>query len=364
LLSDEAAEQPHLLREAAVKDFRDILVLGASAGGLEPLEALVSSLPSDLPAAVFVVMHLGNSSQLADVLGRNSQLPVAWAENGSSIRLGTVSIGPPGVHLLLHDGHTLLRRGPRENMARPAIDVLFRSAAASHGNRVIGIILSGALNDGVAGLHAIRRCGGLGIVQEPGEASVRDMPLGAINHGVSDYTARVCNMPKLITRLLSERPPPNPTVPLDVRLESAIAAQQLTDLEAPAKLGTLSPFTCPECHGSLWEIDDGAMLRFRCHVGHSYTAESMLAAQAEEIDKTLENLLRLRQERAILANRIVEKERLRNNHGLADQLERRARDYEEDARLMRLLLLGDETMASQSGGRVEGGSARHEENDH
>ena len=249
---------------------RDIIVVGGSAGALDALRSILAGLPPDLPAAVLVVLHVGEVSYLPSILVRSSTLPVVPASSGATIEPGQVYVGPPGFHLLVHDSHILLRRGPRENLARPAVDALFRSAAASLGSRVIGIVLSGSLSDGTAGLRAIKRCGGLSIVQSPREAPVPSMPRNALWHTDVDHVCAATEMAGLLSRLVGEPAGPSPEVPTEIRLEAAIAAQELADMRADDMLGKVSRFTCPECHGSLWSIEDGSMLRFRCHVGHAF----------------------------------------------------------------------------------------------
>jgi two-component system chemotaxis response regulator CheB len=315
-------------------DGHDIIAIGASSGGVDALKRLTRDLPTDLPASVFVVLHIGVRSHLADILARDSALPVVEAVNGAEIKRGIVHVAGPGAHLFVHDGHILLRRGPRENMARPAIDPLFRSAAASYGSRVIGVILSGALNDGTAGLRAVKRCGGLAVVQDPQDAAVCDMPQSAIDHVDVDHVIALSEMGALLGRLSRAPAGITPPIPMDIRIETAIAAQELSGMKAEDALGTISPFTCPECHGALWEVNDGTMLRYRCHVGHAYTAEAALAAGDDEIETMLQQLLRSHRERAQLARRMAQGERRRQRHELADRLEFRAAEYEENAELM------------------------------
>jgi two-component system chemotaxis response regulator CheB len=313
---------------------RDVIVIGGSSGALEALRQLLSILPIDLPAAVFVVLHLGPASILPSVLGRDSALPVVAAQSGAAFEPGTVYVGVPGVHLLLHDDHILLRRGPRENYSRPAVDALFRSAGASCGARVTGVVLSGGLSDGTVGLRAIKRCGGVAVVQDPEEALVSSMPRNALCNVDVDYVRKIDEMPALLARLAHEPAGPSPEVPIDIRLEAAIAAQELADMKVDEVLGKISPFTCPECHGALWEIHDGPMLRFRCHVGHAFTADAVVAAQGDEIERMLGTLQRAHQERAALVRKMANQERAEKRHNLADQLEARAREYEDDARLV------------------------------
>lgn len=318
----------------------DIIVIGASAGGLQALQRLLSDLPADFPAAVFIVLHMGASSHLAEVLGRTGMLPVLQAESGQPIERGRVYVAVPSVHLLIHDDHILLRRGPRENLARPAIDPLFRSAACAFGARVIGVVLSGALSDGTAGLGAIKQCGGVAVVQDPTDAAVPDMPRSAQRHVDVDYAVPISALGDLLVRLAHEPAGETPEIPDRIRLETAIAAQELAGMAANDQLGSPSRFTCPECHGTLWEINDGSLLRYRCHVGHALTGEAMLAAQAKETEDMLWSLMRAHQERAELARKMADQERSLNRGKLAEQMAQRAREYDEDAEVVRRLLSG------------------------
>ena len=319
---------------------RDIVVMGASAGGLEPLQRILGDLPGDLQASIFVVLHMGATSRLVEILDRTAALSVMPAESGQKIEPGRIYIAVPDRHLLVHDRHILLRRGPRENLARPAIDPLFRSAACTFGARVIGVVLSGSLNDGTAGLRAIKRCGGLAVVQQPSDAVVPEMPLSALAYAGIDHVTPAGALGGLLARLAREPAGETPPVPLEIRLEAAIAAQELVGMETDNKLGRPSGFTCPECHGALWEVDDGSPLRYRCHVGHALTADAVLHAQAVQVEEMLWSLMRTHQERAALARRMAEQKRTSNHEALAKHLLQRADGYEEDAEVVRRLLRG------------------------
>lgn len=319
---------------------RDIVAIGASAGGLTPLKALLSGLPADLPAAVFVVMHLGPSSHLPAILDNVTGLKVVAASNGARVEHGRVYVATPDRHLLLHDDHVLLRRGARENLSRPAIDPLFRSAALSFGGRVTGVVLSGALNDGTAGLRAIKAGGGAAVVQDPADAEHADMPKSALRHVEIDHVVPARELAGLLQRLVYEPAAETRDLPTSVRIEAAIAAQEPQAMSIEAQPGTLSPFTCPECGGSLWELADGTLLRYRCHVGHAFTSDILLATQAEQIEQRLWALLRTHEERAELVRRLAERERARNRHSLAAQFHGRAEQYEQDAAIVRGLLTG------------------------
>ena len=325
--------------EAAMSHARthhDIIVIGASAGGLHVLKQLLAGLPGDLPAAILVVLHVGAESQLAHILDRVGSLPVVEAQNGAPIERGCVYVAAPGRHLLAHDDHILLRRGPRENLARPAIDPMFRSAAASFGGRVVGVVVSGALNDGTAGLHAVKRCGGLAVVQDPADAAVPDMPLSALRYVEIDHCVSSAELGTLLARLVRQPAGATPDIPVDIRLEAAIAAQEPADTAREDQLGKLSPFSCPECRGTLRELADGDLLRYRCHVGHAFTGEAVLDMQGADVEGLLSSLLRAHRERAELARRLAHEDY--GGH-LAAHLRKRARDYEDDAEVIRRLLL-------------------------
>ncbi len=320
----------------------DIIVIGASFGGVEALQRVARDLPADLPAAVFVVLHVGRSrSELAGILDRAGPLRATEAVSGEPIRRGRIYVARPDHHLLVHDGHVLVRRGPHENMSRPAIDPLFRSAACSHGARVIGVVLSGALNDGTAGLAAIKRCGGLAVIQDPADAVLAEMPQSAARYVAIDESVPIAAMGGLLAQLAASPAGPPRESPADICFEAAIAAQEFEDMSRETQLGTPSPFSCPECGGALWELADGDMLRYRCHLGHAFTADAMLGKQGEEVEQLLIRLLRSHRDHAELTHRMAERERAsKRNDNLVSQLEARAREYEKSAALM-LKLLGN-----------------------
>ncbi|RWB11401.1 MAG: chemotaxis protein CheB [Mesorhizobium sp.] len=317
---------------------RFVIVIGASAGGVEPLKQIVSDLPADLPAAVFVVLHVGQVSYLPAILARVATLKTSVAKNGAKFKTGNIYVAPPGFHLLLHGDHMMLRRGPRENLARPAIDPLFRSAALSYGASVIGVLLSGSLSDGTAGLRAIKAVGGLAIVQHPKDTLVPSMVESALRYVEVDHCLPAAKLGGLLAKLTAEPAGESFAAPPAVRLEAAIAAQEHSTMQEEDRLGELSVFTCPECHGPLWEIEDGDMLRYRCHTGHAFTADAVMEAQAIEADEILWSLLRSHQQRAGFARRMAERENTRDRSELAAEFGRRATEYEADAALIESIL--------------------------
>ncbi|MFO1039466.1 MAG: chemotaxis protein CheB [Geminicoccaceae bacterium] len=319
-------------------DNRDVIVIGASAGGLGALRKLLGGLPGNLPAAVFVVVHRGEEepSLLAELLDAVGPLPAETAEEGQIFRHGRIYVSPADRHLLVGRDHIHVRRGPRENRSRPAIDPLFRSAAASCSTRVIGIVLSGMLDDGASGLLAIRRCGGLAIVQAPEDAEFPEMPSNALRRGNVDQILPVREMPALLVELVRQPRPPAMDPPDDVRLEAMIPAMDVGD--SAGKLGRLSPLTCPDCHGVIYEIEENGALRYRCHTGHAFGTDSLRAAQDEVLERALYDAMRTQVEQALLAQRIAQENRHTGNARGAEWMERRAASYREGAETLRRLI--------------------------
>ncbi|RWB57081.1 chemotaxis protein CheB [Mesorhizobium sp.] len=334
---------------------RFIIVIGASAGGVEPLKRIVGDLPADLPAAVFVVLHVGQVSYLPEILDRAGTLKALVAKNGATFRTGNIYVAPPGFHLLLHGDHMMLRRGPRENLARPAIDPLFRSAALSYGASVIGVLLSGSLADGTAGLRAIKAVGGLTVVQHPKDTLVPSMVESALHYVEVDHCLPAAKLGGLLANLAAEPAGETLPAPPGARLEAAIAAQEHSTMKNEDRLGELSVFTCPECHGPLWEIEDGDMLRYRCHTGHAFTADAVMEAQAIEADEILWSLLRSHQQRAEFARRMAERQKTQHRSELASEFGKRAKEYEADAALIERILESRRVQATDDGAGGEEG---------
>jgi two-component system, chemotaxis family, protein-glutamate methylesterase/glutaminase len=236
---------------------RDIIVIGASMGGIEAIRRLLSRLPANLPATIFCVVHTGTSDAkfLARAIGGRSALPVTVAQEGERYVRGRAYVAPGDHHLLVGEDHIHVRRGPSENGSRPAIDPLFRSAAATCTTRVLGIVLTGLLNDGTAGLRAIKKCGGITVVQDPADAEFDPMPKSAIRHVEVDYVCPLEEIPVLMAELTAEARPPPVEVSENIRMEALIAAQEVPRMEEEwSASATISPITCPECHGTMQEM--------------------------------------------------------------------------------------------------------------
>jgi two-component system, chemotaxis family, protein-glutamate methylesterase/glutaminase len=312
----------------------DIILLGASAGGVGALARLCGGLPPDLPAAVLVVQHIAPTarSMLPQILARHSPLPAAHARDGEAIRSGQIYVAQPDFHLLVNPrSHRLmLRRGPQENRTRPAIDPLFRSAAVAFGPRVVGVVLSGLLDDGTAGLIAIKACGGVSVVQDPKDATWPDMPLSALRGDSPDHCVRLDEMAALLSRLSRSPAGPSRPVPPRIAAEARIAEQEIAAMgESIETIGEPSRISCPQCGGVLNEIDEGKSTRFRCQIGHAYGPESLAASQTDALEEALAAAVRTHHERQVLFRRMEETARAR---GLGHAAARWARAAEEAER--------------------------------
>lgn len=321
----------------------DIVVVGASTGGLEAVSRLVAGLPPDLAAAVFVVQHVqpGFASMLPEILSQRGPLKAGHAIHGETIVPGRIYVAPPDNHLELRRGYLHVVRGPKENGHRPAVDALFRTASKAYGSRVIGVVLTGHLDCGTAGLLSIKARGGLAVVQDPADATSRDMPASAIKHVDVDHIVRLDDLPELITRLVDQ--PPTPwTGPVQ---------RALAELEGD-ELGVAAAVVCPMCQGKLTETEVRGFELFRCHVGHAFSIASMAAEQAEELERALWESVRALEESAALAGRLGAR--------ASGELRRRFLEKEEahghQADMIRGVLLSGSGLSMVDADRIEASS--------
>ena len=320
---------------------RDIIVIGGSSGATAPLKEILRSLPLDVPAAIFIVLHIpargiGILATVASVAGR---LPVKQAVDGMLIEHGTVYLAAPDHHLLIADGRLALGRGPRENMVRPAIDPLFRSAAMAYGPRVIGVVLSGFLSDGAAGLEAIKRCGGMAVVQEPSDALADEMPRCALEASTADFCIPGAKIGDVLAELASGQAGQAGPVPLDIQLEVQIAAGERIDSEALATIANPAALTCPSCGGVLSALKAEQPLRFRCQVGHAFAADVLAKEQESRIDEAMRVALRIIEERIQLVRRMAEDARRNGRSAVAEMYEARAQEYRRYSEVIRQAVL-------------------------
>ncbi|ACI58426.1 two-component system chemotaxis response regulator CheB [Rhizobium leguminosarum] len=308
---------------------KDIIAIGGSAGSGAVLQALVADLPADFPAAVLISTHIPSNSPgfLAQVLAAKSKLPVTQAVDGQPIERGHIYLAAPDRHLLLIGETIMFGAGPRENMARPSIDPMFRSAALSFGPRVVGLVLTGMLNDGAAGLHAIKSNGGTAVVQHPLDAEADQMPLAALEAVEVDHVASAADLGRLLIDIAGTSAGPALDSPSDeLRLEVEIAAGARTGSVELRKIASPTAITCPDCHGVLSEVRGSGPLRYRCQIGHAYTADA-LAAHIDELDEAIRIALRVMEERVTLVERMARDARETGRTAVAELYEARAAEY-------------------------------------
>lgn len=318
-----------------------IVVIGGSAGALKSLIKILRELPEGFPAAIFVVIHTApmNRGFLSAILQRNGKLTAETADDGTAIRAGHIYVAPPDHHLLIKNGCMKVTRGPRENGFRPALDPLFRTAAVGYGANVIAVILSGGGDDGVLGLAEVKRYGGVVIAQDPDDAESPSMPEHAIDQIEVDHVLPADDMAAVISGLVRKWTEDEPEVMSDQHPDTAEAGSDALDTgELP---GPPTPFRCPECGGALWEIRDGQLFKYQCHVGHTYGSDSLAAAQADEVEQALWTALRALEESSALRRRMALHARERGMTAIADSYDDHAEESEARARLLRRTILSE-----------------------
>lgn len=331
----------------------DIVVIGTSAGGMEALCRLLNQLPEELAAAIFVVQHLSadsSSDYLVKRMAKNTTLRVKVAENDEAFIKGTIYMVPQDRHMLLTGKRILIANGPRENQFRPSIDPLFRSAAAYHGSRVIGVILTGMMSDGVVGLDAIKRSGGISVVQDPMDAEYPDMPKNAIRNVDVNYVVPIREMGALLYQLSRTPSDDSVTIPVDIRNEAQIAERVMThsamsDIKIMNELGPRSNFSCPDCGGALWELKQGNVHRYRCHAGHAYNDETLLNGMDSALEETLWVSMRILEERRTMLSSLADLENSKGKSRWAEMQQDRANEMKVHVDRLKEILLNRSSLA-------------------
>jgi two-component system, chemotaxis family, protein-glutamate methylesterase/glutaminase len=323
--------------EGGMADPVSIVVVGASAGGVEALKALTGGLPPDLPATVLVVLHLprASPSALPAILDRVCPLPVRAAVDGDPLRPGVVLVAPADRHLLVIDGRVRLSVGPTENGHRPAVDPLFRSAARGYGPAVIGVVLSGARDDGASGAAAIARQGGVVVVQDPDDALHSSMPKAAIAAAAPQHVVGAAKLGPLLGELARSRPVTKTATDELLDAEVRIAEFEQAATEELAEDGS---YGCPSCGGSLVELPDGPVLRYRCRIGHAWSAESLLFEQDSALEGALWMALRSLEEKATLHGQMAAASQHRGASAAAARHSASAQEARRSAALVRRLI--------------------------
>ena len=319
-----------------------VIVIGASAGGVSALLELAAGFQPDLQAAVLVVLHIGeHRSLMPQLMGSRCALPVAHAADGEVIKAGRILIAPPDNHMLVDDSRIRLSKGPKEHGSRPAVDPLFRTAAVAWGANVVGVVLSGMLDDGTPGLQAIKSHGGIAVVQDPEDAIESSMPRSALRFVDVDHCVPLALMPTLLASLAAQ--PAAAAAPGSVSnhvfaIEQRVASAQGPAMELLKKVGVPSTFTCPECHGSLWKILDSRPERYRCHTGHAFTLRTLQHALATSSDEMVWSALRALQERSIILRHMASVDDLQGTGLETGKLNEAADRMDHQVQLLRELL--------------------------
>ena len=322
-----------------------LIAVGASTGGIRALKIVLAGLPRDLNASVLVVIHLAPSSPgyIPEILGRAGLLRCVHPEQGQKLQGAHVYVAPPDQHMLV-DGNGAIRlsRGPKENRSRPAVDPLFRSAALAYGPRTIGVILTGNLDDGTSGLLAIKERGGTTVIQDPADAEAPSMPLSAARHAEIDHKVPLAAVASLLTRLTTERTElEKRAMPRRPDIEAEVAFHDGNSPREVLRTGSPSVFTCPDCHGTLMKIRDQHLLRFRCHTGHAFSSQSLLAALDDATEDAIWSAVRSLQEGAMLLEHLAQHARDADQSGEAVALEQEAARKLQQAQVIRRSIMVD-----------------------
>jgi len=324
----------------------DIIVIGTSAGGLKALGAILGLLPADLDAVIFIVQHLAadQPSILPQILTNVSSFPASHPSDGELIQTGRIYVAPPDRHLLVNQGSMRVVRGPQENRFRPAIDALFRSAARAYGTRTVGVILTGYLDDGTVGLQAIKKRGGVAIVQDPKEAEYPSMVKSALRYVKVDHCLPLAEIPELLVQLSKEPAADGEAYPVtdEIEIESNIAQQEMNTQELiqnVEKIGTRTTYSCPECNGSIWQIGVVDPLRFRCHIGHSFTAKVFLSEQTKYLENALWSAVRAMEEKITFSRQMSEQMKKYNLQSSVEKYEDHAKGLDAEVSLIRGIIL-------------------------
>jgi two-component system chemotaxis response regulator CheB len=320
----------------------DIIVIGASAGGVEAIPAVLKPLPRGLPAAIFIVIHLApeSPSYFPKILSRETRLPALHPRDGDPIKHGNIYVAPPDKHLMVERNRIRVVRGPRENRHRPAVDPLFRSAARTFGPRVVGTVLTGSLDDGTEGLEAIKKCGGKAIVQSPEEAVVPGMPLSALRYVEVDHVLPLAKIGPLLVKLAKTevQVKKNNELCAQVSQEMGLIEATMTAQELEKQIGPPTSFICPECNGPLWETPQAGVPHYRCLVGHAYSAESLLVGESESIERALWIAVKTLEERASLLTRLAHRAAEMNQKSSTASFREQASEHLNHAKMLRDIL--------------------------
>jgi two-component system chemotaxis response regulator CheB len=321
--------------------FRNIVVIGASAGGIGAAREVVAQIPEDADIAVFVVIHLArrsNAGIIAGTLQKHTSLICKVPTTGERIEKRHLYLALQDHHMIIQDDKIFINRGARENKYRPSVDVLFRSAAVNYGSSVIGIILTGMLDDGTAGMSAIDRCGGITIVQDPEDAQFPDMPQSVLNQIAVDYQVPLKNIGKILTQIFNKPVPPQVPVPRELQIEAEITKKMTSSINQMKQIGDHSDFVCPDCGGGLWAVRHDPTYRYRCHTGHAFTEQALYDMQGLNLEESVWVSIRMLEERRNLLLLMAGHSEQANDEESADENRRRSAEMTAHIEAMKLVL--------------------------
>ncbi|MBD0277389.1 MAG: chemotaxis protein CheB [Bacteroidota bacterium] len=332
-----------------------IVVIGASAGGLHSVIELAAQLTEEVDMAISVVLHTSNvafGDVVVNRLQKNTVFTCKLAEHEESIKSMHLYLAPPDKHLIIKRGYIILGDGPAENRWRPSIDVLFRSAAVAYNGRVVGIVLTGMLEDGTAGMQIIKQCGGTCIVQDPEEAEYPDMPLSVLRNVEVDYCTSLTRIGTILLEKAKNGVYEKGIIPPQIVREAEIAEKVAIGIDDVAKLGAKnSIYSCPDCGGGLWEINQGNVTRYRCHTGHMYTQNELLSRQQEELEQTFYIALRMMEERRNLLQKMALEEESKGWMHSAANKTQRAQELQIHIARMKEILFEEKKNPTHSPGK-------------
>jgi two-component system chemotaxis response regulator CheB len=326
----------------AMEEFRNLIVIGASAGGHAAVRKLIAQLDVQINAAVLVVLHVSKKSSgdnISYLLQKHTRLICSCPPDGTVMEKGHLYIATPNHHMMVRDGQISISQGARENKYRPSIDVLFRSAAVHYGARVIGIILTGLLDDGTSGMSAIKRCGGITVVQEPADAEYDDMPQSVINFVPVDHRSAVAEMGAVLISVLNEPLPPAIPIPRELEIEATLTENRMTSINQLKEIADHSDFTCPECGGGLWAIHNDPVHRYRCHTGHVFTERSLCNDQGFVLEESAWVAIRMLEERRNLLALMGTHAEEAGNAMMAEEYKQRSQGLVRHIDAMKFILL-------------------------
>ncbi|WP_324675380.1 chemotaxis protein CheB [Hymenobacter sp. GOD-10R] len=336
---------------------RDIVVIGASSGGVTALMDLARGLPHDFPAPILVVQHMAPyaDSILPQLMSHVSALPAKHPRDGEEVQPGTIYVAQPDHHLLIEDDKVLVKRGPKENRFRPSIDALFRSAAYEYGPRVIGVVLTGYLDDGTSGLWCIQRLGGVTVVQDPADAQSPAIPNNALEYVKADHVVPLSELAALLVKLTMEPVPAEPKMAQEdltrIEIELSIAKNDNAFEMGIINQGKLTAFTCPECHGALTQLIEGKLIRFRCHTGHAYTISALLSEVTESVEAMLYQSMRGLEESKMLLQHLGEHFADEGQQAIANTFFAKAETTGQQARIVHSSIFNHESLSGDKAPR-------------